>query len=127
MYCERLKDYIYSEVINEGYSMNYVYPTVASLDKLISFALSAKEELLAEESISQSKDIITDKLEYLLYKLEKLVNNDNLGWDEKYNKCWCIKDDMFELTSFEWYDPDMGYEEDVMAFYRAAKENIGDE
>lgn len=31
---------------------------------------------------------------------------------------------MFELTYFEWYDPDGSCEEDVMAFYNAAKEHI---
>ena len=63
-------------------------------------------------------------LNKLLSELTCLVNNEYIQWEEKYDSCWEIKNKMWKYTSFNWYDPDTSYEEDVLEFYYAAKYHI---
>ena len=124
MYMERLKSLIYNTIIPTGYGMSFESPTVDVLDELIAIATKAKGELLTANNTLEDA-CAGDKLEYLLYKLGKLILH-NRSWEDPYFKCWEIKDSMFELTTFSWDDPDTSYEADVNAFYSAAKAHIED-
>jgi len=118
----RLKGFIYTTLVPEGYNMSFKHPTVQDLDTLIEIANSAKEELLvADNGLQDFED--KEMMESLLFKLNKVIEDD-ADWEDKYDKCWGIKDKMFEYTHFSWYDPDTSYEEDVLAFYQAAKDHI---
>lgn len=114
----KVKDYIHSTLITDGYSISYVELEEHHLKELISRCEQDLEAL--------SNNCHADTLEGLLRELTHIKNSSVLGWDDKYDICWKIKDKMFEVCSFEWYDPDTSYEEDFMAFYLAAKEYIGE-
>lgn len=54
-------------------------------------------------------------------KVNEIYNNNNLDWEEKYDKIFSdkISKKVFSLTSLNYYDPDTSYEEDVTAFVNA--------
>lgn len=64
-----------------------------------------------------------ENFEKIFKKLTNIVESD-LDWDVKFDLVFSknISQKMLSIYSFEWYDPDTSYCEDVMAFYRAAKE-----
>jgi hypothetical protein len=49
-----------------------------------------------------------------LHKRAKRIIASNLDWEVKYNLIF--SDDMSMKVKFDWYDPDMDYEDDVMAW-----------
>lgn len=49
-----------------------------------------------------------------LQKRAKRIIASDLDWEEKYNLIF--SDDMSCKVKFEWYDPDMDYEDDVRAW-----------
>jgi len=57
--------------------------------------------------------------------MEKIIDVDGVDWKTKYNLVFsddvCAKIRATGIE-FEWYDPDMGYDDDVLAYYWAAKE-----
>lgn len=114
---QKLKQYLYNTVIPEGYGMSMIELDEGQLDKLITLAKEVKGNLTKKGAKGQ-------KLKALLSELTHLVEVSNSAWDTKYKICWQIKDRMFRVLSFDWYHPDCDYEDDVRAFYNAAKENI---
>lgn len=64
--------------------------------------------------------MIHDKI--LIYVNEiKQVYNSEFSWKYKYDVIFALAREMREYTaiSFTWTDPDVGYEEDVTAYYEA--------
>jgi hypothetical protein len=55
--------------------------------------------------------------------LESVVESD-LGWETKYRLVFnqACSGQIREMVALDYYDPDEGYEQDVMAFYRAVRE-----
>ena len=53
------------------------------------------------------------ELKELHKKAKKIITSD-LEWKEKYNLIF--SEDMSDKVKFDWYDPDMDYEDDVMAW-----------
>jgi hypothetical protein len=49
-----------------------------------------------------------------LYKRAKRIIASDLDWEAKYNLIF--SDDMSMKVKFDWCDPDMDYEDDVMAW-----------
>ena len=44
----------------------------------------------------------------------RIFNNEQLSWEEKYHLIF--SDEISMKVSFDWYDPDTSYEDDVVAF-----------
>lgn len=122
MSMERLKQFTYDVLVPQGYSMSFQEPSVEELDVLIAVANKAKEELLATQNTNCDKQA-KYQLIALLAELTDLVESGDID-EEEYDQCWDIKQRMWEYTSFDWYDPDTSYKEDVLSFYHAAKEHI---
>ena len=57
-----------------------------------------------------------------LYKQAKRIITSDLDWDQKYNLIF--SDDMSMKVKFDWCDPDMDYEDDVMAWMNGFDEHI---
>jgi hypothetical protein len=57
-----------------------------------------------------------------LYKQAKRIIASDLDWDQKYNLIF--SDDMSMKVKFDWCDPDMDYEDDVMAWMGGFDEHI---
>ena len=60
------------------------------------------------------------------FKAKNIVESD-LSWEEKYDMIFCeeISKKAKKLSpSFDWYDPDTTYEEDVMAFFNSFTEYL---
>jgi hypothetical protein len=69
--------------------------------------------------------MIDDIREYLeLFKLLRATVESDVDWQIKYSLVFHPKMShrMQALYRVEYYDPDMGYEDDVMAFYDAVKD-----
>jgi ATP:corrinoid adenosyltransferase len=49
-----------------------------------------------------------------LYKRAKRIIASDLDWETKYNLIF--SDDMSMKVKFDWFDPDMDYQDDVMAW-----------
>lgn len=63
-------------------------------------------------------------------KIQKLID-ENVSWEIKYDLVFCenVSRRVFTLlkelnVSFDYYDPDTSYEEDLMAFANALKEKL---
>lgn len=63
-------------------------------------------------------------------KIQKLINED-IDWETKYDLVFCenVSRRVFKLlkelgVSFDYYDPDTSYEEDLRAFANALKEKV---
>ena len=119
MTIQRLKCFIYTTLVPEGYNMSFKHPTVQDLDTLIEIANSAKEELLVADNVLQDFED-KERMEFLLYKLDHLVHNCR---DLNYinGEMSMIKDAMFELTFFKGYGQGI---DSPQAFYQAAKRHI---
>lgn len=100
-------------------------------DRVINFAQSIKEitnsllNIFTEEEIKNYKE--KEKLLMLIYKMDKIVNSE-IDEKLKYNLVFSknISDKIYKIfkelnISFDYYDPDSSYEEDVLAFYQAVK------
>lgn len=109
-----LKRFIYDELIPYGCNMEWNPPNERDLDSLIKLATEAKEQLKTSD-----KDV--QVMRGLLYELKCLVEHPHKDWEEKYDGCWLIKDRMCEIARIEWYVYDTNYEENILAFYYAAK------
>lgn len=66
-------------------------------------------------------------------KVQKIVDTKNVDWQVKYDLIFSknISTKIFQLfkevnISFDYYDPDTTYEEDIKAFSSAFKEKIED-
>lgn len=58
-----------------------------------------------------------------------IVQNEGLSWKEKYEAIFHphVSTTMFALApEWDYYDPDMGYDDDVLAFHRAAQEKAAE-
>ncbi len=122
----KLKDFTYGTLVPFGFSMEFNNPSVAELDTLIELASACKVELLKQENKASQEFSDKEMLLIFLGRLTRLINDDCLNWSEKYDKCWEIKDQISVYLDIDWCDPDMDYEDDVMAFYNVAKEQIED-
>lgn len=119
---ERLKQFILSDIVPQYYSMGFQEPTLATLEQLIEFATIAKEWLITTQNeYTEAED--KDKLDYLLYKLDKLIISDK-DWEAKYDECCDIRKKMYRISAFSWYGSDTGYEAAIRVFYRDAKKHI---
>ena len=123
MSMQRLKSIIYEQIVPEGWGMSFEEPSVAVLEELIEIATNAKAELLNAQNEIAEVNATKLHLTHWLLLLDSLIDGP-ATWERKYDECWLIKDEMFKLTTFDWYDPDCDYEDDVRAFYRAAKDHI---
>lgn len=52
-----------------------------------------------------------------IHKKAKKIVSSNLSWEEKYNMIF--SEEISHKTDFYWDDPDMDYEDDVMAYMNA--------
>jgi hypothetical protein len=52
-----------------------------------------------------------------IHKKAKKIVSSNLTWEEKYNIIF--SEEISYKTDFDWVDPDMDYEDDVMAYMNA--------
>ena len=52
-----------------------------------------------------------------LHKRAKRIIASDLDWDKKYDLIF--SEDMSHKVEFDWCDPDMDYEDDVMAYMNA--------
>ncbi len=61
----------------------------------------------------------------LYWKIRKIYES-NLTWTEKYNKIFSdeLSVKMNELLKFDYYDPDMDYEDDVIAYVSSLSEAV---
>lgn len=62
------------------------------------------------------------------FKAKNIVESD-LSWEAKYDMIFCkeVSQKAKKLApSFDWYDPDTTYEEDVMAFFNSFTEYLWD-
>ena len=57
-----------------------------------------------------------------IHKKAKKIVSSNLDWEVKYNLIF--SDEIAGSTDFEWYDPDMDYQDDVMAYMDAFDEHM---
>jgi hypothetical protein len=55
-----------------------------------------------------------------IYNRAKIIVSSELKWDEKYDLIF--SDEISNNFSFEWYDPDLDYEDDVLAYMRGFDE-----
>jgi hypothetical protein len=107
-------------IVND-YSMEFEPLTEMVLDKSIAYFQTLKDELVTIKNRS-GKEI------YDIFQImESIIKNKSLEWDEKYNLIFS-KNISIELSKllddFSYYDPDSGYEDDVLAYYRAVKDKI---
>lgn len=66
------------------------------------------------------------ELQRIYFQIENVINSD-LSWEAKFDIIFSpeLSQQFCKLApSFDWYDPDTTYEEDVMAFFDAAKEYL---
>ena len=87
---------------------------------------SCDNTCLAEPDANNS-DIKT--LVRLLVVVEVILSNrDNFDWQDwerVYDEIFCEEVSVAAIRlGFEWYDPDMGHEDDVMAFYWGLKNQV---
>ena len=47
-------------------------------------------------------------------RAKRIVDNSILSWEEKYDLIF--SDEISKKFKFDWYDPDCGYQEDVMGY-----------
>lgn len=59
-----------------------------------------------------------------IHKKAKKIVSSNLSWEEKYNMIF--SEEISYKTDFYWVDPDMDYEDDVMAYMDAFDNHIID-
>jgi len=60
-----------------------------------------------------------------IYKrAKKIYESNDLDWDQKYHLIF--SDEISMKTKFEWYDPDMDYDDDVIAYMEAFKDHMKD-
>lgn len=52
-----------------------------------------------------------------IHKKAKKIVSSNLTWEEKYNIIF--SEEISYKTDFDWVDPDMDYEDDVMGYMNA--------
>lgn len=62
-----------------------------------------------------------DKIEILNIKANYILRHSDLSWVEKYNLIFSkdLSNEVYKLIEFNYYDPDMDYEDDVIAFVKA--------
>ena len=76
--------------------------------------------------MSRYKDLDTNiKAKYMemFDELLGIVEDERFDWDKKYNFCFesGLQSEMQELYIVKYYDPRGSYQDDVMAFFLAAK------
>lgn len=67
-------------------------------------------------------------LERIYFRIETIIQSD-LSWEAKYDMIFSpeLSQQFCRMArGFDWCDPDTTYEEDLMAFYNAAKEYLWD-
>lgn len=57
-----------------------------------------------------------------LHKRAKRIIESDLEWDIKYNMIF--SEDMSQKVDFDWFDPDMDYEDDVRAWMNGFDEHM---
>lgn len=65
-----------------------------------------------------------DELEETFNYIKEIYYNEHLSWEVKYDLIFsphCSQKFWGLAHGFDWYDPDSSYEEDVSAFFYAAK------
>jgi hypothetical protein len=55
-----------------------------------------------------------------IYERAKRIVASDLEWDEKYNMIF--SEEISRKVKFDYYDPDCGYDDDVLAFMRGFDE-----
>ncbi len=61
---------------------------------------------------------MTKELWEIHRQMNRIINNNKLNWSEKYDLVFSkqISSRVFELIPLDYYDPDCGYDDDVLAF-----------
>lgn len=68
-----------------------------------------------------------DELHDIFAQIERIYYSD-LSWEAKYDLIFSptLSQRFYQIArSFDWYDPDADYEDDVSAFFYAAKSYMG--
>jgi hypothetical protein len=83
------------------------------------------------DAILKLKNDPYSKLEEIknLFSEMREIIEDPCDWDIKYVLIFsdAISKRMIELTGLQYYDPDSSCEDDVMAFYNAVKDKLGEQ
>ena len=116
---QTFKNYILDNIV-KGYEMEFKTVNPDMLESLAAHCKALSGELSALENEH-------GKAPELFQLMKSIIENPNLDWDEKYNFIFSehISKQIFKaLPDFSYYDPDSGYQDDVMAFYLAVKDEL---
>lgn len=98
------------------------------MDRTVTISEERYLELIEIEKRVLMEDNDEYKLNIIIDKMDKIMNNDKYTWGDKYKRFFGpggLCNDLKQIyPDFDWYDPDSSYEEDVCAFYNAVKERF---
>lgn len=116
---QKFKNYILDNVV-KGYEMEFKTVNPEMLESLAAHCSSLSKDFSALENEH-------GKAPELFLLMKAIVENPNLDWNEKYDFVFSehISKQIFKaLPELSYYDSDSGYEDDVLAFYHAVKNEL---
>lgn len=115
----KFKSYILDNIV-KGYEMEFKTVNPEMLESLADHCKALSKEFSELENEQ-------GKAPELFNLMKAIVENPNLDWDEKYNFVFSehISKQIFKaLPELSYYDPDSDYQDDVLAFYNAVKNEL---
>jgi hypothetical protein len=105
----------------KGHNMDFEPISIEKLDEIIKYCKDMKFNIMESSLIEQNE------LKSIFQIMESIVNNTEIDWNEKYDQIFSndISKKIFALfPEIDYYDPDSGYEDDILAFYRAVRNKL---